>query len=787
LPQSFFISNYCILIYQSNFCRLPTRDETNIDSAKPEFALKSNDLSPRPAKNSEPDEDNLRVNGADNLNAFDSNQTVANEPLNFSTESQATEISPTSVPNSSQLLDTNTTTSEAHMTTSPEQGQAETMEFVSAESTIETALEDSALSSTLPPVIDAQESDLRDANSPSARAELNAVTPQESPEPKIESESIPATTTEEDTSAAMESSPSNLPVSPPTESGIENPIATPDQESMQIDIETQQVADSSIDLNDTPMADVAEAPSTKIAREREDDDEIEPSAKRTKTEKSGTQPLNGDSSSAVNGKQPSSEPITQHEVKEIVKLLKNASRTQNGKNFRGAVADLWPNFAEAYSQRIKNPIDLGTMEKKLKDGKYQNIAAFKADLHLLYHNSLTFNGDEHIVTVAAKEVRDSLIIKVDNLPAPVVNTPAVKKDKKAKRPTPVVDAPPRVPAPRRQSKGSHPAPTPSFTAPSQTFALDPATSTPLIRRDSTKGDGGRPKREIHPPKSKDLMYSVRPKNKKFATELRFCEEVLSELLKAKHHNISGPFLQPVDPVALGIPNYFAVIKKPMDLSTIQKKLKEGAYGNAADFEKDVRQMFKNCVLFNPSGNPVRVMGDQFQDVFNSQWAKKDQWILDHTPAAASPASAPESDDDEDEEDEDEEEAAENPEKSTVAIAKERLLEEQKKLITLMTAKHRDPSLIQMQQDLVEIVTKRVQTEEENAKKKPKKAKASKPAPKKLAPPKRPNPPPKKVKAPKTLTLVQKETISAGLFSLPDEVTNTVLEMIQADQPQIAVS
>jgi bromodomain-containing factor 1 len=105
----------------------------------------------------------------------------------------------------------------------------------------------------------------------------------------------------------------------------------------------------------------------------------------------------------------------------------------------------------------------------------------------------------------------------------------------------------------------------------------------------------------------------------------------------------------------------------------------------------------------------------------------------------------------------------------------------------MTAKHRDPSLIQMQQDLVEIVTKRVQTEEENAKKKPKKAKASKPAPKKLAPPKRPNPPPKKVKAPKTLTLVQKETISAGLFSLPDEVTNTVLEMIQADQPQIAVS
>jgi hypothetical protein len=35
--------------------------------------------------------------------------------------------------------------------------------------------------------------------------------------------------------------------------------------------------------------------------------------------------------------------------------------------------------------------------------------------------------------------------------------------------------------------------------------------------------------------------------------------------------------------------------------------------------------------------------------------------------------------------------------------------------------------------------------------------------------------------------LEKETISAGLMSLPDDVSGTVLEMIKADQPAVDVS
>lgn len=41
---------------------------------------------------------------------------------------------------------------------------------------------------------------------------------------------------------------------------------------------------------------------------------------------------------------------------------------------------------------------------------------------------------------------------------------------------------------------------------------------------------------------------------------------------------AGPFLAPVDPVALRIPDYPSVVKIPMDLGTIRRKLQVGSWG-----------------------------------------------------------------------------------------------------------------------------------------------------------------------------------------------------------------
>ena len=59
-----------------------------------------------------------------------------------------------------------------------------------------------------------------------------------------------------------------------------------------------------------------------------------------------------------------------------------------------------------------------------------------------------------------------------------------------------------------------------------------------------------------------------------------------------------PFRSPVDPNALGIPDYFEIIKKPMDMSGIKRKLDTGAYTDPWEYINDVFLMFENAWVYN---------------------------------------------------------------------------------------------------------------------------------------------------------------------------------------------
>jgi bromodomain-containing factor 1 len=110
--------------------------------------------------------------------------------------------------------------------------------------------------------------------------------------------------------------------------------------------------------------------------------------------------------------------------------------------------------------------------------------------------------------------------------------------------------------------------------------------------------------------------------KKNAGELRFCQSVLKELQKKSHEPYSYPFLVPVDAVALNIPDYYKIIKNPMDLGTIDQKMKDGQYSNADEFYADVKQIFKNCYKYNGTESPVSGLAKQLEKVFDKKWTEK---------------------------------------------------------------------------------------------------------------------------------------------------------------------
>jgi len=51
-------------------------------------------------------------------------------------------------------------------------------------------------------------------------------------------------------------------------------------------------------------------------------------------------------------------------------------------------------------------------------------------------------------------------------------------------------------------------------------------------------------------------------------------------------------------IMLSSQDYFTIIKKPMDMSTIKKKLEQNAYYCSKECIDDFRLMFTNCYTYN---------------------------------------------------------------------------------------------------------------------------------------------------------------------------------------------
>lgn len=135
-----------------------------------------------------------------------------------------------------------------------------------------------------------------------------------------------------------------------------------------------------------------------------------------------------------------------------------------------------------------------------------------------------------------------------------------------------------------------------------------------------------PPASVSPPATITPLPSTSPPTLTPA-QWRFC---LSTVRTLKRMKDSGPFLNPVDPVALGIPHYPTIIKHPMDFSSIERKLTTSnpakpdpnpanpRYGSVDDIVADIRLIFANCLTFNGPDHPVTQMGKRVEAVFDKQ-------------------------------------------------------------------------------------------------------------------------------------------------------------------------
>lgn len=207
---------------------------------------------------------------------------------------------------------------------------------------------------------------------------------------------------------------------------------------------------------------------------------------------------------------------------------------------------------------------------------------------------------------------------------PVTQTPAAIVPPSFTSPQPVYSSPP-APTPTKSKRGvkrQADTTTPSTVAPNlpvNNSDYDPTQPKPAkipTRRESN--------RQIKPPK-RDLPEAAQhqkgKKDVKLTVQLKYCANIIKDFLSKKHASYAWPFYKPVDADVLQLHDYHEIIKHPMDLGTVKKKMDAREYRNSTEFAADMRMIFTNCYKYNPPDHDVVGMARKLQEVFEVKLAK----------------------------------------------------------------------------------------------------------------------------------------------------------------------
>ncbi|CAO2598194.1 Bromodomain-containing protein 3 [Lemmus lemmus] len=336
-----------------------------------------------------------------------------------------------------------------------------------------------------------------------------------------------------------------------------------------------------------------------------------------------------------------------------------------------------------YHKIIKNPMDMGTIKKRLENNYYWSASECMQDFNTMFTNCYIYNKPTDDIVLMAQALEKIFLQKVAQMPQEEVELLPPAPKGKGRKPaagaqnagkkkgtqqvaavssvsptTPFQNIPPTV----SQTPVIAATPVPTITAnvtsvPVPPAAAPPPPATPIVPKKGVKRkadtttpttsaitasrsesppplsepkqakvvarreSGGRP---IKPPK-KDLEDGEVPqhagKKGKLSEHLRHCDSILREMLSKKHAAYAWPFYKPVDAEALELHDYHDIIKHPMDLSTVKRKMDSREYPDAQGFAADIRLMFSNCYKYNPPDHEVVAMARKLQDVFEMRFAK----------------------------------------------------------------------------------------------------------------------------------------------------------------------
>lgn len=122
------------------------------------------------------------------------------------------------------------------------------------------------------------------------------------------------------------------------------------------------------------------------------------------------------------------------------------------------------------------------------------------------------------------------------------------------------------------------------------------------------------------PPPPEVTNTTKPGRK--TNQLQYMQNVVVKTLW--RHQFAWPFYTPVDAVKLNLPDYHKVIRNPMDMGTIKKRLENNYYWTAGECMQDFNTMFTNCYIYNKPTDDIVLMAQALEKIFLQKVASMPQ-------------------------------------------------------------------------------------------------------------------------------------------------------------------
>lgn len=286
-------------------------------------------------------------------------------------------------------------------------------------------------------------------------------------------------------------------------------------------------------------------------------------------------------------------------------------------------------------------MDLGTIKKRLENNYYWSASECVEDFNTMFTNCYIYNKPTDDIVLMALALEKIFLQKVARMPEEEVEVLPKGKGKKG-----------GTPGGQNGNVNSCSLATTPTSQPGLSYTTSSSSSMPKMSQTFPKTAGPKRKEGIAADLSSaaitslsDLSESKRRRRNsdqaissstadfeekdfpqkecvqgRLSDQLKYCNNILKDLLSKKHAAYAWPFYKPVDVEALQLHDYHDIIKYPMDLSTVKRKMDGGEYLDAQGFAADVRLIFSNCYKYNPPHHGVVTQARKLQGVFEKRFA-----------------------------------------------------------------------------------------------------------------------------------------------------------------------